>query len=102
MKAEKLGSLLIAISLFLAFTMFTFSNWNSQLDFIENIRYAVLYEFKKCPPYSYETMYARCEVLFYITLGKGLLLPRLTGLSGVLIRLEVINAEWLERITKYK
>jgi len=82
MTVKSFGSLLIGIGVFVAFMLFAFSEWRVDLDFIQNIRYATLYETVR----SLDS-YGNWHEPVIITLGQGLLLPfSVIGIGLVLNR----------------
>ncbi len=90
MTVKSFGIILIVAGIFISFTFFVFSHWRIDLDFIGNIRYAVLLEFGD-PPIS---IYNKNDN-FIITLGQGLLLPLSIIGIGFIVKLEVISSKKL-------
>lgn len=86
MTIKSFGALLVGIGIFGVFVLFSFSEWNVQLDFIENIRYAKLIEIA---PSSYNgAKFIEADV---ITLGQGLLLPLFVVGAGLVFNRELIE-----------
>lgn len=94
MTVKSFGTLLIGIGIFIVFAFFVFSSWRIDLDFMGNIRYAILLEFGEADRYS------RSENLI-ITLGQGLLLPFFIIGIGFIIKHDLIGSEAVTKILPF-
>lgn len=91
MNSKSFGTILIILGLLLIITFFVFSEWNVNLDFIENIRYAMIYEFESSRTYAKEG----------VRLGQALLAPLALISIGYLLRNEIISQEIIKKILPF-
>lgn len=94
MTVKSFGTTLIIIGIFTIFTFFVFSSWRIDLDFIGNIRYAVLVEFGESSQYS------KSDNLI-VTLGQGSLLPLIFIGIGFIIKHELIRPDTVIKILPF-
>jgi hypothetical protein len=92
MSIKSFGTLLIIVGIFLSFALFVFCQWNANIDFIANIRYATLIELSPAVGFKGLSNY---EPAVAITLGQGLLLPFLFAAIGVILNREVLDSKFV-------
>jgi hypothetical protein len=92
MSIKSFGTLLIIVGIFLSFALFVFCQWNANIDFIANIRYATLIELSPAVGFKGLSNY---EPAVAITLGQGLLLPFLFAAIGVLLNREILDSKFV-------
>jgi len=106
MKIKSFGILLIIFGIFLIFACFLFSDWSTNLNFIQNIKYSTLIELSS--QVGYKGGYSPAGELFgasftppskdfkpalAITLGEGLLLSIFVICMGILFNREVFDSK---------
>lgn len=90
MNIKSFGTILIGLGVFGIFAISAFSEWNVQLDFLGNLRYAKLIELT--PSYYSFGKYTEAEVL---TLGQGILLPLFLIGIGFVFNREIIEPKFI-------
>lgn len=91
MTVKSLGVILIGIGLIIMFSMFAFSEWRVNLDFVQNIRYAVLFEWESDVSYKKES----------ITLGQGLIFPLVLAGLGLALKYETIDSKYITNVLPF-
>lgn len=97
MTVKGFGTLLIVIGVFSIFALFAFCEWNVNLNFIENIRYAHLYEIVG-RTYMGDSIW---RDPINMTLGQGLLIPLLIVGVGVLLNRKIINPKFVSELLPF-
>jgi hypothetical protein len=110
MEFKSAGNLIIGFGVIVIFSMFAFCDWRPELDFMSNLRHAVLIETDQVST-DIGTMegLARKVARIHggarqgITLAQGLIIPILMVGLGLVLRYEVIDyAQWRRAINFIK
>lgn len=103
MESKKLGFVLILISIFISFYLFSISGWSKERDVLSNIRYSpVGFMCSKENLYKNDKVYYRnpegegCS--YSPRLGNVLLIPMIILALGVLLYKEIIEQETVSNI----
>ncbi len=92
MSIKNFGQMLIIIGVFLIFVMLFFTDWSSNLSFMQNIRYSNLICTEK---YSYDLSCKSAGLV--ITLGQGLIFPLFLIALGTMVIQGIISKNILRK-----
>jgi len=95
MTVKSFGTILIVVGFFIAFSMFTFSKWGVRLNFIENIRYAKVYEGER------KIVNGEWKDAVVITLGQALLFPFFIIGVGVLLNKNIVDSKEVVKLLPF-
>ena len=73
------------------FSLFAFSEWRTDLNFIQNIRYATLFGWEGDNGYTKE----------YLFLGQGLIVPLIITGLGLSLKYEIIDKKYVTKILPF-
>lgn len=95
MQSNNFGKLLIIVGMFLAIIMFFTCNWYGDVGFMENIKFAELI----CSEWTiYRNIPICSSDAINIKLGEGLIFPLSLIFIGVIILLNIISFNLLNKI----
>ena len=91
MTIKSFGTLLIGAGILIMFSLFAFSEWSTDLNFIQNIRYAILFEWEGGNVYTKEHLF----------LGQGLIAPLIIIGLGLSLKHGIINKKYVIKILPF-